>query len=251
MKPKIMKTNKKNKRDSLQNYYFIVDEINRGNLSAIFGETFFSIEDSYRFKYFKDGKKIERECLLNENINSLVITQNSMLALRSGKEELIFEKDGDDAKFGIPENIYFIGMMNDVDKSIDAFDLALRRRFSWIEKTYDKEVVKEVLIEFSNIEEYLTNIEDLNKYISSSEIVRKFQGLGLGKQYEFGHSFFLKIRDFTNQKKVTKAAAERLFEAHLKPTLKEYLRTVYSDSVIETNLINAKKIFIGEETEAK
>jgi len=232
----------KNKRDSLQNYYFIVDEINRGNLSAIFGETFFSIEDSYRFKYFKDGKKIERECLLNENINSLVITQNSMLALRSGKEELIFEKDGDDAKFGIPENIYFIGMMNDVDKSIDAFDLALRRRFSWIEKAYDKNVVKGVLSDYSNIDEYLKNIDSLNKFISTSTK----EGLGLGKQYEFGHSFFLKISDFTNQQKATITAMERLFDAHLNPTLKEYLRTVYSDNEIEDKLTEAKKKFVGK-----
>lgn len=82
-------------------------------------------------------------------------------------------------------------MMNDVDKSIDAFDLALRRRFKWIRKDGDYDVIEEETRfrgreEFSNIGPYVKSCEKLNNYISNE--------LGLGKSYEFGHSFFMKIR---------------------------------------------------------
>ena len=99
-----------------------------------------------------------------------------------------------------------------------------------------------VYLVISNIDEYLKNIDSLNKFISTSTK----EGLGLGKQYEFGHSFFLKISDFTNQQKATITAMERLFDAHLNPTLKEYLRTVYSDNEIEDKLTEAKKKFVGK-----
>ena len=81
-------------------------------------------------------------------------------------------------------------MMNDVDKSIDAFDLALRRRFKWIRKDCDLDVIREETRfkgreDFNNIDNYVNACEKLNKYISNE--------LGLGKSYEFGHSFFMKM----------------------------------------------------------
>ena len=56
---------------------------------------------------------------------------------------MAYEIDNNEVKFGVPKNVFFIGMMNDVDKSIDAFDLALRRRFKWIRKDCDYEVIEE------------------------------------------------------------------------------------------------------------
>ncbi|MBK9741535.1 MAG: hypothetical protein IPO94_00580 [Saprospiraceae bacterium] len=67
---------------------------------------------------------------MNKDAGRLITLKNS--ALCTIKENW-FEKIDDEVLFGIPENIYFIGMMNDVDKSIDSFDLALRRRFAWKE----------------------------------------------------------------------------------------------------------------------
>lgn len=235
----------------LPSYYFIVDEINRANLSAVFGESLMLLESSYRYEYFPEG--IENGIPLveyNRKRNRLISLQNSNIIKALNEEERknkYLEELNGEYLFGIPENIYFIGMMNDVDKSIDAFDLALRRRFSWIEKSYDKNVVKGVLSDFNNIDEYLKNIEELNKYISTTSI-SKPEGLGLGKQYEFGHSFFLKIEDFITQKKIiTEDAMKNLFDIHLKPTLREYLRTVYSDSEIEKYLKIAKEEkFLGK-----
>ena len=80
-----------------ENFFFIVDEINRADIAAVFGETLSLLEENYR------GESIK--------------TKNFPLS---------------NQEFFIPANIYFIGMMNDVDKSIDCFDLALRRRFTWI-----------------------------------------------------------------------------------------------------------------------
>jgi hypothetical protein len=136
--------------------------------------------------------------------------------------------------------VFFIGMMNDVDKSIDAFDLALRRRFKWIRKDCDYEVIEEetrfkAKEEFNNINQYLKACEKLNNYISND--------LGLGKSYEFGHSFFMKISDIAKRKDITPNNVEVLFNLYLRPTLKEYLRAVFAESELESKLDEALSKF--------
>jgi len=205
-------------------YYFVVDEINRANLSSVFGETLSLLEKDYRH----DGK----------NTRNLIRTQYSTLIDNLIKDdekykELAYVIDNGEVKFGIPENVFFIGMMNDVDKSIDAFDLALRRRFKWIRKDCDYEVVEEETRfkgkeDFSNIDQYVKACEKLNNYISSD--------LGLGKSYEFGHSFFMKMSDIAKRKEITQNNVEVLFNLYLRPTLKEYLRAVYVESELDVKL---------------
>lgn len=92
-------------------FVFIIDEINRGELSKIFGELFYSIEPDYR------------------GPNGTVQTQyNNMV-----EDDDVF-KSG----FYIPENVYIIGTMNDVDRGVEALDFAIRRRFAWIEVTAEE-----------------------------------------------------------------------------------------------------------------
>lgn len=138
-----------------------------------------------------------------------------------------------------PIMYFFIGMMNDVDKSIDAFDLALRRRFKWIHKGYDEKILinhcKHNDKDFSNIEEYAKCASALNKYIAKD--------LGLGLSYEFGHSFFMKISSVANEQDITEKNLGSLFELYLRPTLKEYLRAFYSENEIEKKLKEALKVF--------
>ena len=143
-------------------------------------------------------------------------------------------------KFGVPKNVYFIGMMNDVDKSIDAFDLALRRRFKWIATVCDYEVIEEETRykskeEFSNIDQYIKACESLNIYISKD--------LNLGNSYEFGHSFFMKMRDIAKRKTITPNNLEVLFNLFLRPTLKEYMRALYAESELDANLNEALRRF--------
>ena len=212
-------------------FYFVVDEINRANLSSVFGETLSLLEKDYRH----DGKS-------NKN---LIKTQYSALIEDLIREDdkyksLAYIIDNGEVKFGVPANVFFIGMMNDVDKSIDSLDLALRRRFKWIRKDCDYEVVEEETRfkrkeDFSNIGHYIKACEKLNNYIAND--------LGLGKSYEFGHSFFMKMSDIAKRKEITQHNLEVLFNLYLRPTLKEYLRAVFAESELDNKLIEALNKF--------
>lgn len=222
----------KAKEQPNKDFYFVVDEINRANLSNVFGETLSLLEKNYRHNI--------------ENNKNLIRTQYSTLIedlIKEDKEKfkhLAYEIDNNEVKFGVPKNVFFIGMMNDVDKSIDAFDLALRRRFKWIRKDCDYEVIEEETRfkgkeEFNNINQYIKACEKLNNYISND--------LGLGKSYEFGHSFFMKISDIAKRKEITPNNVEVLFNLFLRPTLKEYLRAVFAESELESKLDEALSKF--------
>lgn len=222
----------KAKEQPNKDFYFVVDEINRANLSTVFGETLSLLEKDYRHN--------------TENNKNLIRTQYSTLIedlIKEDKEKfkhLAYEIDNNEVKFGVPKNVFFIGMMNDVDKSIDAFDLALRRRFKWIRKDCDYEVIEEETRfkgkeEFNNINQYIKACEKLNNYISND--------LGLGKSYEFGHSFFMKISDIAKRKEITPNNVEVLFNLFLRPTLKEYLRAVFAESELESKLDEALSKF--------
>lgn len=224
------------KNDPEHKYYFIADEINRANLSAVFGETLSLIEADYR------------DDTNSKNRNNLIDTQYSQIERAivngdSNKEDICYDKDYP-GKFGIPKNVYFIGIMNDVDKSIDAFDLALRRRFKWVRKDCDTEVVRDFLneedIKEESIEKYIKSIVSLNKFISDE--------LKLGKSYEFGHSFFMKITYNKENKEIEDEHKKNLFENYLKPTLTEYLRSLYdNEKDLKTNLDKARNKFVKEE----
>ena len=212
-------------------FYFVVDEINRANLSSVFGETLSLLEKDYRH----DGKSNKN--LIKTQYSSLI---EDLIREDDKYKSLAYTIDGGEVKFGVPENVFFIGMMNDVDKSIDAFDLALRRRFKWIRKDCDYEVIEEETRfkrkeDFSNIGQYLKACEKLNNYISNE--------LGLGKSYEFGHSFFMKMRDIAKRKEITQHNLEVLFNLYLRPTLKEYLRAVFAESELDNKLNEALNRF--------
>ncbi len=217
----------KAKKQPEKDFYFVVDEINRANLSTVFGETLSLLEKDYRH----DPK----------NNNNLIRTQYSTLIEDLIKEDdtfkdLAYEIDNGEVKFGVPKNVFFIGMMNDVDKSIDTFDLALRRRFKWIRKDCDYDVIEyETRFKgkenFNNISQYIKACEELNNYISNE--------LGLGKSYEFGHSFFMKMSDIAKRRNITPHNVEVLFNLYLRPTLKEYLRAVFAESELDNKLKEA------------
>jgi 5-methylcytosine-specific restriction protein B len=219
---------KKAKANPSKKFYFVVDEINRANLSSVFGETLLCLEKDYRHD------------VQNKNDENLIKTQYStlieeMIKEDPAKEELAYHYQDGNAYFGVPSNVFFIGMMNDVDKSIDAFDLALRRRFKWIRKDCDYEVIAETKFkngeDFNNIDSYVKACRSLNDYINLQ--------LGLGKSYEFGHSFFMKIPAMASKKEITTKNLENLFQLHLSPTLKEYLRAMFAESELDSKLENA------------
>jgi DNA polymerase III delta prime subunit len=217
-------------------YYFVVDEINRANLSAVFGETLMCLEKDYRYD-------------INKPTENLYKTQYSPLiesmvddAEKEGNDisDLAFIYDKENAYFGVPNNLFFIGMMNDVDKSIDAFDLALRRRFKWERMDYKQEILEEITKfrngdDFLNMPQYANACTKLNEYIS--------QTLGLGKSYEFGHSFFMKIEGISNSRTISKSNMEKLFKLYLEPSLKEYLRALFPEQELDNKIESALLLY--------
>lgn len=191
------------KVDGSHPYVLIIDEINRGEISKIFGELFHSIDRGYR------GKKGQ----VNTQYQNLV------------KEDDEFYEG-----FYVPENVYIIGTMNDIDRSVDSMDFALRRRFAW------KEITAESRIsmlddetawggrkpEQSVIEELKRRMTNLNNCIidqypdQESTPKASKDRIGLTKSYQIGASYFLKYIMYGN--------FEDLWEYHLKGLLYEYLR---------------------------
>jgi len=168
-------------------FVFIIDEINRGEISKIFGELFFSIDPDYR------GEK------------GAVSTQYANL-------------HETDEKFYIPENVYIIGTMNDIDRSVDTFDFAMRRRFRFVEiKAADTMGMWENNDEFDNdkIEEARNRLTNLNKAISDTE--------GLNSHYHIGPSYFLKLPSVNYD-------YDLLWSDYLEPLLKDYLRGSYDET---------------------
>lgn len=169
-----------------KNFVFIIDEINRGEISKIFGELFFSIDPDYRGK---DGKVTTQYANLRET----------------------------DKEFYIPENVYIIGTMNDIDRSVDTFDFAMRRRFRFVEiKAADTMGMWKNNDEFDNdkIEEARIRLTNLNRDISNTE--------GLNSHYHIGPSYFLKLKDLDYDYDI-------LWSDYLEPLLKDYLRGSYDE----------------------
>lgn len=217
-----------------EDFYFVVDEINRANLSAVFGETLVCLESSYRDT-------------INEEFSNrhLFSTQYASYLKHLPEEEkkaLAYEISADgDVYFGVPTNVYFVGMMNNVDKNIDSFDLALRRRFKWIYFGCDYEVIESIKnvkgFAFENIEAYTNACRNLNEFISGNA------GLGLGKSFEFGHALYMKINVIERKKYIQQKSLDQLFAEFLAPTLHEYLRAYYDESEIEVKASEAQSKF--------
>lgn len=170
-----------------KNFVFIIDEINRGEISKIFGELFFAIDPGYR------------------GIKGKVLTQYS---------NLIDEES--EKYFYIPENVYIIGTMNDIDRSVESMDFAMRRRFAWKEvKAVDTEesILKD--LDGSIKKDAINRMNNLNKAIEQIE--------GFNSSYHIGPSYFLKLKNYYNGNN-KEDAFKSLWENHLKGLLFEYLR---------------------------
>ena len=167
-------------------YVFVIDEINRGEISKIFGELFFSIDPGYRGEE-KYG----------------IHTQYSNLHVNT-KE-----------KFYIPDNVYIIGTMNDIDRSVDSFDFAMRRRFRFIEiKAEETTTMWQGQLDDTKIEEATNRLIALNKQIADTD--------DLNSNYHIGPSYFLKLPELDYNYDV-------LWTDYLQPLLEEYLRGNYEE----------------------
>jgi 5-methylcytosine-specific restriction enzyme B len=167
--------NQESNNNGIKNYVFVIDEINRGEISKIFGELFFSIDPSYR------GKK------------GAVKTQYSNL--HSDEKEVFY----------VPENVYVVGSMNDIDRSVESFDFAMRRRFTWIQITAEQSA-DNMNLPLSTKERMLK----LNEQISKTD--------GLNASYHIGAAYFLDSNGNARQD------IDNIWSLRIEPLLKEYLR---------------------------
>ena len=180
--------------DTDKKFVFIIDEINRGEISKIFGELFFSIDPGYRGR---DGEVSTQYANLHET----------------------------DEKFYIPENVYIIGTMNDIDRSVDTFDFAMRRRFRFVEITAESQLGMLDDVLGDKAEEAKARLRNLNAEIEKVQ--------ELNSHYHIGPSYFLKLDEVDFD-------YELLWSDYLKPLLEDYLRGSYEE---DTTLNTLKKAY--------
>ena len=170
-------------KEKLKKYVFIIDEINRGEVSKILGELFFTIDPGYR------------------GISGSVTTQYSNMHTNQHD------------KFYIPENVYIIGTMNDIDRSVESIDFAMRRRFRFIEiRAKDTQNMLDLIEDDALKDEAIARMDRLNEEILKVE--------DLNENYQIGASYFLKLKilDF-----------DELWTDYIRPLLKEYIHGLYGE----------------------
>ncbi|MDU4523792.1 McrB family protein [Streptococcus parasanguinis] len=150
-------------------FVFIIDEINRGEISKIFGELFFSIDPDYR-----------------------------------GFKGAVSTPYNSEEKLYIPENVYIIGTMNDIDRSVETFDFAMRRRFTFVEITADQSAQNMQLNEETKEIMYRLN----NAIVEEGHLTQ---------DYQIGASYFKNLDEGT-------LSIKNLWDYKLKPLLNDYFR---------------------------
>jgi len=185
--------------NSLKPYVLIIDEINRGNVAQIFGELITLIEPDKRL---------------------------------GGKEELTVTLPYSKQKgFGVPSNLFIIGTMNTADRSVEALDTALRRRFAFAEVPPDLKLIRECVALGKVKEEELIEPGALDQLVAVLEIMNKRIEKLLDKDHMIGHSYFMQVQSVKDLMQV--------FQNNIIPLLQEYF---YGDAA-RIGLVLGEKFF--------
>ncbi len=199
-------------------HVLILDEINRIDLSSLFGELFSALENR------------------NDEINLSI----------------------GGFKISVPDNLYVIGTMNEIDFSLERLDFALRRRFVWFFYGYNEESLRQIMnskihemsvnIYDKDIEDFIDNVSELNRNIANSD--------ELGKSYEIGHTFFAEIIDIYQSFKEIKGRTRKfnmfmhngpvevLWSISIMPILNAFMGNMDADTRKE-NLEKYRNIYLG------
>lgn len=176
-------------KDIQNAYVLIIDEINRGNVSQIFGELITLLEEDKRL---------------------------------GNEAELKVKMPYSPKEFGVPKNLYIIGTMNTADRSVEALDSALRRRFCFTEMMPRPELLRETIIDGIALSDVL---EIINRRI----VVLK------DREHQIGHSYFINVKD--------KLSLKGVFKNNIIPLLQEYfygnydyIRLVLGDGFVKQNV---------------
>lgn len=203
---KVAELNAVSDENQSKKYFFIIDEINRADLSKVFGELLFALEEDKR------GKQIS--------------TQYTQLPTYyyndEDKDTVMYESDVFKEGFFVPENIIILATMNDIDRSVEHIDLAFRRRFKWIQVHVDENLLREAFMsgEFMDerfVEDVIQAIHELNQHI-------KLQG----NEFQLNENYFISQGYFKNLKNQNFSSSQELLEhvwdVRIGLTIAEYVR---------------------------
>jgi hypothetical protein len=181
-----------------KNFILIIDEINRGEASKIFGELFYAIDPGYR-------------------------GDNSM-CVQTQYQNLVPETDVFAKGFYVPDNVYILATMNDIDRSVESMDFAMRRRFTWqeVQPSDTDYMLNQLGITLAT--EAKQRMNSLNHAIAATD--------GLGAAYMIGPAYFLKLTDYNGD-------FDKLWKLNIEPLLREYLRGFRRTSEIMKKFLTA------------
>ena len=202
-------------KDDALPHILILDEINRTDISRLFGELFSALE--YRNKE------------INLSIGNL--------------------------KISLPDNLYFIGTMNEIDFSLERVDFALRRRFLWQFKGFDRNILQDMIYAKMKKLKVSINEDDVETFICRCEkLIQEVSAIPeLGENYQIGHTFFAEVVDiFKSFKSVHSGRrihflvhpVNILWEISIKPILQAFLGNMDAESKQEKSN-ELQKVFIN------
>lgn len=188
-------------KDIIAPYFIIIDEINRAELSRVFGELMY--------------------CLEYRGINGKVKTQYSQLNSQSTGMLQI----NNESYFFVPNNLYVMGTMNTVDRSVESFDFALRRRFKWEEVLPNTDLLRYHLQDYNaKWIDLADNLQNLNEAIEN-EIL-------LGKDYCIGHAYLWEL-PYAKKLPITEVR-KTVWDDSIVSLLEEYLRGTGRNDLLKT-----------------
>jgi 5-methylcytosine-specific restriction endonuclease McrBC GTP-binding regulatory subunit McrB len=184
-------------------FVFIIDEINRGDISKIFGELFFSIDPGYRGM---DGAVRTQYANMQTSPNEFDIA-------------LKIEDSSNCGHFFVPENVYIIGTMNDIDRSVESMDFAMRRRFAFKEICAEDRM--DMIKENSKLAQLYPVIEQRMRNLNLAILTIQ----SLSTAYQIGAAYYLKLENYlTEDGTIDDSSWKMLWDNHLHGLLFEYLR---------------------------
>jgi len=209
-------------------YFFIIDEINRAELSKVFGELMYCLESDKR----GSENKIQTQY---QNLRTFDLEQGRELE----KEDDVFSEG-----FYIPENVYVIGTMNDIDRSVESMDFALRRRFNMREAVVDREMLENAFSAMGfdeNAEELAGRVTRLNAALENGG-----KAYGLNRQYFISHGQFANLPTSIQMTGPLEEILDFVWNYRLETLLREYLRGV-DEQKVRDFVKSCKKAFWGVE----
>ena len=184
-------------------FVFLIDEINRADLSRVFGELFSLMEEEYRYP--------------NEKGTGVTLPNGDY--------------------FVIPKNLYIIGTMNDIDRSVESMDFAMRRRFAWLE-VKPEDTADAILSRVPQKNTLIAKMKAVNDLIRSEDF-------RLGSEYQLGGAIFAKFKKYYGEEN----AFDSLWDYHIINIIMEYLRGRSDKKEVLEKLKSVYDAAVGEDEE--